>query len=63
MKTWKNCNSPAGLNFSGCGTRLTNLKDCPACKYGTLDLIKEGLFKCADCGAEFGGEMPDKKKK
>ena len=50
--TLKNCHSPAGMTYSLAGVRLTNLTDCPGCKYGTLDRKKHGM-KCADCGKEY----------
>lgn len=68
MNTLRNCHSPAGMGYSTYGCRLTNLTDCPACKYGTLDKqVKDGVefFKCADCGKEFppkqqtNNEKPD----
>lgn len=40
------------MHFSNCGARLTNLTDCPTCKYGTLDRTEHGM-KCADCGKEY----------
>lgn len=54
MSTLKNCHSPAGMNFF-VGCRLTNLIDCPGCKFGTLDYKdgKEETMKCADCGREY----------
>jgi len=53
MATWKNAHSPAGMNFSSCGTTLTNLIDCPACKFGTLDWKNSKTMKCADCKHEY----------
>lgn len=53
MATIKNCHSPAGMHFSNAGCELTNLMDCPGCKYGTLDPKDEQEMKCADCGKEY----------
>ncbi len=47
---WKGADKPAGCHFQTPG--LTNLIDCPACKFGTLDRCGE-VMKCADCGKEF----------
>jgi DNA-directed RNA polymerase subunit RPC12/RpoP len=41
------------MNFSSCGTRNTNLIDCPDCKYGTLDWTSDKTMKCADCNREY----------
>lgn len=35
------------------GRSLTNLTDCPGCKYGTLDRKDAHSMKCADCGREY----------
>jgi len=53
----KNCHSPAGMWFSNAGCSLTNLTDCPGCKYGTLDRKDEHSMKCADCGLEYTMEQ------
>lgn len=55
--TVKNVHSPAGMGYALHGTRLTKLRDCPACKYGTIDRREndKGLvwWSCADCKREF----------
>jgi hypothetical protein len=51
--TWKNSHSAAGMGYSLHGTRYVNLKDCPACKYGTLEALKEDNWFCIDCKKEF----------
>jgi transposase-like protein len=58
MNTIKNCYSPAGMGYWVSST-LRHLKDCPACKHGTMDrrerrdtsgkLFWSG-WVCADCG-------------
>jgi len=53
MPTLKNCHSAAGMHFSSHGCRLTNLIDCPDCKFGTLDKTDLQKMKCADCGKEY----------
>jgi tRNA(Ile2) C34 agmatinyltransferase TiaS len=52
MATIKNCHSPAGMHFTTCNLSNANLKDCPGCKYGTLDPNGD-KWKCADCGREY----------
>jgi uncharacterized protein YbaR (Trm112 family) len=42
------------MAYSLSRTRLVNLIDCPGCKYGTLDRVKDGhAMRCADCGREY----------
>lgn len=62
MSTLKNCHSPAGMGYSLHGTRLTKLRDCPRCKYGTIDRRSNDKntriwWTCADCGAEFSDDQ------
>lgn len=60
MNTIKNCHSPAGMGYSLHGTRYVTLRDCPTCKFGTIDRYENdaGLawWKCADCKREFSVE-------
>jgi hypothetical protein len=64
MNTIKNAHSPAGMGYSLAGTRYAKLKDCPKCKYGTIDLRiiyrnaveVDRFWQCADCGARFKPE-------
>lgn len=51
MNTIKNCHSPAGMTYSMHGARNVSLKDCPKCKYGTMDFVYGKGWVCADCGA------------
>lgn len=54
MNKVRNVHSPSGMGFSTSGVNLTTLKDCPVCKYGTVDLVNDGrLWRCADCGHEY----------
>jgi len=57
MNTIKNAHSPAGMGYIAAGAYYTNLTDCPACKYGTLDRWwKDGVLigmRCADCKHQF----------
>lgn len=67
MNTVRNVHSPAGMGFSLHGTRYVHLKDCPKCKYGTIDLRrdKDGqvlFWECADCHARFTEEQLAKAK-
>lgn len=64
MNTVRNCHSPAGMAFWTHDRDLVHLKDCPACKYGTLDLrydpktYKPSFYQCADCKARFPYASP-----
>jgi uncharacterized protein YcsI (UPF0317 family) len=66
VSTIKNVHSPSGMHFSTAGTRLTHLRDCPKCKYGTIDHITPEKFpafwECADCKARFTEEEIKKQK-
>lgn len=65
MNKMRNCYSPPGMGYSLHGTEHIKLKDCPRCKYGTIDPIdskgksahlkteEHTHWKCADCGATF----------
>jgi len=58
MNTVKNVHSPAGMGYILQGTRLKNLRDCPSCKFGTIDrrANDEGevlFWECADCKQRF----------
>ncbi len=54
MNTVKNVHSPAGMAYRLNGARLVNLKDCPKCRYGTVDLVDDNKFYlCADCGHRY----------
>ena len=53
---WRGTDKPAGCEFFA-PKPLADLTDCPRCKFGTLDLVRENdsqFQRCADCGAEFG---------
>ncbi len=52
MATVKNCYSPGGTRVISYGTGYAHLRDCPNCKFGTLDTHRSGM-KCADCNQEF----------
>lgn len=62
-RTIKNAHSPAGMGFY-VGASYRTLKDCPTCKYGTVDLRPtdrdnpdgEKVWRCADCGATFAAD-------
>lgn len=56
MNKVRNVHSPAGMGYTLTGTRLVHLKDCPKCKFGTLDARHDDqgkllFWECADCGA------------
>ena len=51
--TIKKCYSPSGMAFTTKNVDHVTLTDCPACKFGTVDLIGHNEWKCADCGHEF----------
>lgn len=63
MKTIKNCYSPAGMGFTTSNLDEIHLRDCPACRYGTIDLhevrarddgrLLRSWWECADCKAMF----------
>jgi hypothetical protein len=60
MNKIRNVHSPAGMPYSMHGVRLRNLRDCPKCKYGTLDFRQPEkappFWECADCHARFTEE-------
>jgi hypothetical protein len=65
MNKVRNAYSPAGMGYSLYGTMLVNLKDCPVCRFGTLDkktiTLTDGkectVWKCADCGRVFAEKV------
>lgn len=68
MNKVRNVHSPAGMGYALDGTRFVKLKDCPRCRYGTIDPVDEKgkraylkseehtHWKCADCGSVFTKE-------
>ncbi len=65
--TIKNCYSPAGMGFYTPRIPYRHLKDCPACKHGTLDRRERrdtkgkllwSVWVCADCGHRIKDEEP-----
>lgn len=53
--TIKNCYSPSGMSYWA-GRSYAHLKDCPKCRYGTLDFEKDSEGKiqlCIDCGQRY----------